>query len=85
MAKKKSKKKVAAKKASAAKSSTIDPKLKEGLDFLQSHGLDGHYLKKVQSIIEEEGFKVDYIEEFDGRRFGAVHLGTVRLIDNVKR
>ena len=64
MAKKKSKKKAAAKKASAAKSSTIDPKLKEGLDFLQSHGLDGHYLKKVQSIIEEEGFKGDEIDYF---------------------
>ena len=33
----------------------------------------------------EAGFKVDYIEEFNGRRFGAVFLGNVRLIDNVKR
>jgi len=30
------------------------------------------------------GFKVEYIEEIDNRRFGAVHLGNVRLIDNVK-
>lgn len=33
--------------------------------------------------LEALGFKVDYIEEFQGRRFGAVHLGSVRLIDNV--
>lgn len=29
------------------------------------------------------GFVVDYVEDRDGRRFGAVRLGNVRLIDNV--
>ena len=29
------------------------------------------------------GFGVDYVEDLDGRRLGAVHLGGVRLIDNV--
>ncbi len=29
------------------------------------------------------GFDVDYVEEVDGRRMGAVRLGGVRLIDNV--
>ncbi|HVU23067.1 MAG TPA: pantoate--beta-alanine ligase [Opitutus sp.] len=29
------------------------------------------------------GFAVDYVEDRDGRRFGAVRLGSVRLIDNV--
>jgi len=28
--------------------------------------------------------KVDYIEDFDGRRYAAVKLGEVRLIDNIK-
>lgn len=36
---------------------------------------------KVQLL--ELGFKVDYIEEHWGRRFGAAFLGQVRLIDNV--
>jgi pantothenate synthetase len=31
-----------------------------------------------------EGFKVDYVEEGHSRRFGAVYLGKVRLIDNVE-
>jgi pantoate--beta-alanine ligase len=44
-----------------------------------------HSVKKAARILKKEGFKVDYIEEIDGRRFGAVHLGNVRLIDNVKR
>ncbi len=29
------------------------------------------------------GFEVDYVEDRDGRRLGAVRLGGVRLIDNV--
>lgn len=33
--------------------------------------------------LEGRGFRVDYVEEIGGRRFGAVRLGKVRLIDNV--
>ena len=40
--------------------------------------------EQIKKELEELGFKVDYIEEFEGRRFGAVHVGKVRLIDNVK-
>lgn len=34
-------------------------------------------------LLEKEGFKVDYVEEMGNRRFGAVFLGGIRLIDNV--
>lgn len=34
--------------------------------------------------LEELGFKVDYIEDWEDRRLGALYLGAVRLIDNVK-
>jgi pantoate--beta-alanine ligase len=33
--------------------------------------------------LRAEGFEVDYVEDRDGRRLGAVRLGGVRLIDNV--
>lgn len=40
--------------------------------------------EKIKAMLEEDGFKVDYIETIGDRRFGAVHIGGVRLIDNVK-
>ena len=36
----------------------------------------------VSEKLEQEGFKVDYVEDKLGRRYGAVWLGSVRLIDN---
>ncbi len=33
--------------------------------------------------LREAGFEVDYVEDRDGRRLGAVRLGGVRLIDNI--
>lgn len=33
--------------------------------------------------LEAKGFEVDYVEDFEGRRLGAVRLGDVRLIDNL--
>ncbi len=35
--------------------------------------------------LQASGFVVDYVEDRDGRRLGAVRLGDVRLIDNVPR
>jgi len=39
---------------------------------------------KIKSRLRKKGFKVEYVEQIDNRRFGAVYLGNVRLIDNVK-
>jgi pantoate--beta-alanine ligase len=40
-------------------------------------------LKEIKKELIRVGFKVEYVEEFNNRRFGAVHLENVRLIDNV--
>jgi pantoate--beta-alanine ligase len=37
----------------------------------------------ARTLLESAGFKVDYIEDHDRRRLGAVRLGQTRLIDNV--
>jgi hypothetical protein len=34
--------------------------------------------------LSDDGFKVDYIQTIGNRRYGAVFLGQVRLIDNVE-
>ncbi len=39
----------------------------------------------ARAALEAAGFVVDYVEDRDGRRFGAVRLGDVRLIDNLAR
>lgn len=39
---------------------------------------------KIKSKLLSKGFKVEYVEKINNRRFGAVYLGNVRLIDNVK-
>jgi len=39
---------------------------------------------EIKNELEQLGFKVDYITDLEQRRFGAVHLGKVRLIDNVQ-
>lgn len=41
-------------------------------------------IKQIKSKLTREGFKVEYVEQIGNRRFAAVYLGKVRLIDNVK-
>lgn len=40
-------------------------------------------LSEVKEALENLGFQVEYLQEEWGRRFGAVYLDSVRLIDNV--
>ncbi len=40
-------------------------------------------VEACRTELMSRGFKLDYVEELDDRRFGAVYLGKVRLIDNV--
>lgn len=44
-----------------------------------------HQSKPCEALIaelEQKGIEVDYLEEHDGRRFIAVNIGNIRLIDN---
>jgi len=40
-------------------------------------------LQDIRGELAQDGIKVDYLEELWGRRFGAVFIDDVRLIDNV--
>lgn len=37
----------------------------------------------LKKQLHDEGFEVDYVEDYRGRRYGAVYLEGVRLIDNI--
>lgn len=37
---------------------------------------------EVARLLKDDGFEVDYVEDFKGRRCAAIHCGGVRLIDN---
>jgi pantoate--beta-alanine ligase len=39
---------------------------------------------EARALLTREGFEVDYVEEFEGRRLAAIRAGAVRLIDNVE-
>ncbi len=39
---------------------------------------------EARVVFEKQGWKVDYVKDLDGRRFAAVFVGEVRLIDNVQ-
>lgn len=41
-------------------------------------------LKELASELEDLNIKIDYLEEHSERRFGAIHFGDTRLIDNVR-
>lgn len=40
--------------------------------------------QEASQALNRAGFKVDYVEDFEGRRLAAAWLGNVRLIDNVQ-
>jgi len=55
----------------------IAPKFHDALKSKKS-------IREIKKQLNNDGFKIEYIEEYDGRLFGAVKIGNVRLIDNEK-
>jgi len=41
-------------------------------------------LSQIKNQLKRKGFRVEYVEKIDSRKFAAVYIGNVRLIDNVK-
>ena len=40
--------------------------------------------EEIKEQLRSYDFIVDYVREYEGRRFGAVRIGDIRLIDNIK-
>lgn len=47
--------------------------------FHQSHSID-----ETKAELIKEKIKIDYVEEFEGRRYAAVFINDIRLIDNFR-
>lgn len=70
--------------AMSSRNMRLSPEEKEKAPFLYKTLRNAWSAEQARKSLEEQGFKVDYIEEIDGRRYGAAYLGQTRLIDNVK-
>ncbi len=58
-------------------------------DLLKAHFFAGKLrtsktLEELSSYLSQQAIEVDYLSEINGRRYAAVKIGSVRLIDNVK-
>jgi pantoate--beta-alanine ligase len=40
-------------------------------------------VENISRLLKKDGFEVDYVQDFKGRRCAAIHCGAVRLIDNI--
>ena len=61
----------------------LDPDRRRGAAAFPRALAESASAAEARARLEAAGFAVDYVEDRDGRRFGAVRLGDVRLIDNV--
>jgi pantoate--beta-alanine ligase len=68
--------------ALSSRNRLLDPSDRERAGAFPRHLGSGARPEEIVRRLEDEGFRVDYVEEVRGRRCGAVHLGEVRLIDN---
>ncbi|MBL7006965.1 MAG: pantoate--beta-alanine ligase [Spirochaetia bacterium] len=76
--------------ALSSRNARLSPKDQETAPWLYKTLISDISLAEMRTSLEDKGFEVEYIEEFNDRAWGkrllaAVMLGKVRLIDNVER
>jgi len=71
--------------AMSSRNALLEPSLRPAAPEFHEALSSGLPAVEIKAVLTKKGFVIDYIEEHDGRIFGAVFLGKVRLIDNVKR
>ena len=70
--------------AMSSRNTRLSPEHREKAPLFHRVLRSGKSVAEMRAELENAGFEIDYIEEIHGRRFGAVKLGEVRLIDNVE-
>lgn len=69
--------------ALSSRNQRLEPAQREVAPSLHQALQDSSNPSQAVRSLEQVGFDVEYIEDFDGRRLAAARLGDVRLIDNV--
>lgn len=70
--------------AMSSRNRLLSPSDREIAPFLFKALREAPSCESATNLLNSAGFKVDYVEEFNGRRLAAAYLGKVRLIDNVQ-
>jgi pantoate--beta-alanine ligase len=70
--------------AMSSRNVRLTPQQKEIAPFLYKVLKGSNSDEEAREHLEKHGFKVDYVQDLNGRRYAAAFLGNVRLIDNVK-
>ena len=71
--------------AVSSRNRLLSPGARQGAADFPALLREGADPDQIRAALEARGFRVDYVEELHGRRFGAVVIEGVRLIDNVRR
>ena len=71
--------------ALSSRNTNLSPLERRKATLLYKHLNAPKSIEEIEHSLKDDGFKVDYIDEYAGRRLAAVWLGDVRLIDNVEK
>ena len=69
--------------AMSSRNARLDPHQRELAASLYAEICRSQTCKQALKRLKKQGFDVDYVEDYHGRRFAAASLGNTRLIDNV--
>ncbi|MBC7370381.1 MAG: pantoate--beta-alanine ligase [Bdellovibrionaceae bacterium] len=70
--------------AMSSRNTRLTPEQRQKAPWIYKAMKQAKDASEASQILTSQGFKVDYVTDMRGRRFVAVFLGEVRLIDNVQ-
>ncbi|KTC66473.1 pantoate--beta-alanine ligase (plasmid) [Legionella adelaidensis] len=68
--------------ACSSRNNRLTPEQKARADMFAKIFHEGSSKDQIKQSLLQEGFEVEYIEEYKNRRFAAIKIGEIRLIDN---
>jgi pantoate--beta-alanine ligase len=70
--------------AMSSRNVRLTPEQREKAPLIYKTLTSARSADEARDVFEKQGWVVDYVKDLNGRRFAAVHVGEVRLIDNVQ-